>query len=615
MDASQAVLAPNTGEGREVFPDIGDYAPIGDCRSIALVDRSGSIEWLCLPHFSCPSIFGAALDRRAGHFSVRPAVSCRVTRAYLPGSNVLQTSFDCEGGTLLLRDCLVVPNAASQGELEPQHELLRELHCTRGEVPVDVSFAPRPQYGRCTPRFSRRGELGWQCAGMHAGAFIRSDIPWQPGREGELRASATLHTGEVRHVSFVFDEFEICALPPLGAYARLRIDQTARWWREWSGRCRHTGRYREQVIRSLLAIKLLACCTSGAVMAAASTSLPEWIGGNRNWDYRFCWLRDSALILDAFLNLGYEDEAEDFLGWLLHATRLTWPKLQVMYDLYGETRLKEKELESLSGYRGSRPVRIGNAAHEQLQLDIYGELILTAERFVDSGGELDRAERNMLAGLAGTVCRLWRQPDHGIWETRREPRHHTYSKGMCCLGLESLCRMDQRIGLGLDRSHIGAEAKELRARIEQDGFDATLGAYVGYFGGKEADASILLLARHGYHLPQHPRMRGTYDFIDRSLSRGGLICRFAAENRYDGISSPDNAFAPCSFWAAEFLARAGRCKEARVLFSRLLGTANDVGIYAEEIDASDRPVGNTPQGFTHVSMISAALALDAAEYS
>jgi GH15 family glucan-1,4-alpha-glucosidase len=482
-------------------------------------------------------------------------------------------------------------------------------------VPIEISFAPRPDYGACTPRFTRRGALGWQCTSMRAGAFIRGDFDLAPGGEGALRASATLHSGEVRHLSFVYDEHEIGVLPPLGAHAHARLEQTAAWWQQWSARCRYAGDHREQVLRSLLAIKLLTSCTSGAVMAAASASLPEWVGGDRNWDYRYCWLRDSALILDSFLSLGYDDEAEHFLGWLLHATRLTWPRLQVMYDLYGETRLKEKELRHLRGYRGSRPVRIGNGAHEQLQLDIYGELALTAQRFVDAGGELDRVERDMLAGLARTVCELWREPDHGIWESRREPRHHTFSKVMCCLALESLCRIDERCPLRLDKARVVADAKALRAQIESEGFNGRLGAYVGYFGGAEADASLLLLPRHGYQSAGHPRMLGTWRFIEQSLSRNGLIYRFAPENRYDGLSSPDNAFAPCSFWAAEYLASVGRLQEAQALFTRLLGCANDVGIYAEEIDAScDRPVGNTPQGFTHVSLICAALMLDSARH-
>jgi GH15 family glucan-1,4-alpha-glucosidase len=281
-----------------------------------------------------------------------------------------------------------------------------------------------------------------------------------------------------------------------------------------------------------------------------------------------------------------------------------------MYNLYGETRLKEKTVPWLSGYCNSLPVRIGNAAHEQLQLDIYGELILTVERYVEAGGDLDWAERTMLAGLAGSVCSLWRQPDHGIWETRREARHHTYSKGMCWLALRSLEKIGRKVPLGLDAAHLRSEAQALREDIEAHGYNESLGAYVGYYGGEEPDASILMLARHGYQAADHPRMAGTFRFLERTLMRNGLLYRFPQDQSYDGLSSPENAFGPCSFWAVEYLARAGRREEARELFERLLGCANDVGIYSEEFDPeNDASTGNTPQAFTHVSMVSAALAL------
>jgi GH15 family glucan-1,4-alpha-glucosidase len=599
------------------FPEIGDYAPIGDCRTIALVSKDGGIEWLCLPHFSGPSFFAAALDREGGHFTVRPTVAYRSERAYLEDSNVLRTRFICAEGTLDLVDCISLPSIDGDETLEPQHEVLRELRCVSGEVPVEVCFAPRPDYGRCRPRFASRGALGWQCTHTAYGAFIRSEIALFDDKPGcALRGTAVLQAGDVKYLSFAYDESEICALPPLGMEAGKRLAATAKWWRGWAACCTYTGKYREQILRSLLALKLLTSCTSGAVMAAATTSLPEWIGGERNWDYRFCWLRDSALTLDAFISMGYADEAEHFLAWLLHATRLTLPKLQVMYDLYGETRLKEKRIPWLGGYRNSQPVRVGNAAHEQLQLDIYGELILAVERYVEAGGELDRAECRMLAGLAKTVCKSWRLPDHGIWETRREARHHTFSKGMCWLALQSLQKISRRIPLGLDVSRLQSEAQALREEIEAQGYNESLGAYVGYYGGEEPDASVLMLARHGYQKADHPRMAGTYRFLERTLSRNGLLYRFAQDQSYDGLACPENAFGPCSFWAVEHLAGAGRRPEAVALFERLLGCANDVGIYAEEFDpANDASSGNTPQAFTHVSMISAALALDPGERS
>lgn len=595
------------------WPSIGDYALIGNCRTAALVSRDGALEWLCLPSFSSPSVFAAVLDRGAGHFSIRPRGRSRVERAYVRDSNVLQTTFHVEGGGVLrLTDCMPLPaqpsaDLQSSRELDPEHEVLRRVECIAGEVEVETSFAPRPRYRRDKVKFYARGKLGWQLGNCHFSAFLNTDIDTRPAPDGTvLHGTVRLRAGEERWASFCYDEVEASVIPPLGQWARRRLDETVGWWQWWAGRSHYQGEYRDQVLRGALALKLLANATSGAVLAAPTTSLPEAIGGARNWDYRFCWLRDSALVLHAFFSLGFLDEGESFLGWLLHATRLTWPKLQVMYDLYGETRLHERELAHLSGYRGSRPVRIGNAAHRQLQLDIYGELVAAVAQFIDAGGELDAAERTMLAGLARTVCALWRKPDHGIWETRREPRHHTYSKAMCWVAIDRLRHLE----LGLDRALLERECIAIREDIEAKGFSAARNSYVGYYGAEEPDASLLLLARHGYCAPEHPRMRGTYEFVTRSLSRGGLLQRFPTASAYDGVHGADNVFAPCSFWAAEYLANVGRKSEAKQLFERLLGCANDVGLYAEEIvPETGEAIGNFPQAFTHVSMISAATAL------
>ena len=594
------------------FPSIGDYAVIGNCRTVALVSRDGAIEWLCLPTFSSPSVFGAILDRAAGHFSIRPRGRYTVSRRYLPESNVLETTFHVEGGAVLrLTDCMPLPaqpdgDLQTMPELDPQHELLRHVECLSGELEAALEFAPRPAYGRESVRFRRRGKLGWQACDCHFGTFLNTDIDVQPADDGSLRGTVRLRAGDERWASFCYDESEASVVAPLGRWAQRRLDNTAGWWRWWARRCRYEGGYRDAVLRSALTLKLLNNATSGAVLAAPTTSLPEAIGGGRNWDYRFCWLRDSALVLYAFFRLGFLDEGDGFLGWLLHATRLTWPKLQVMYDLYGETRLTERELAHLGGYRGSRPVRVGNGAHAQRQLDIYGELVAAVAEYVRAGGELDSIERGMLAGLARTVCALWRKPDHGIWETRREARHHTYSKAMCWVAIDRLRRLE----LGLDAAALERECIAIREDIEAHGFSPARNSYVGYYGGEEPDASLLLLARHGYCAPEDPRMRGTYEFVTGMLSHDGLLKRFPTASAYDGVHGAENIFAPCSFWAAEYLANVGRRAEAKQLFERLLGCANDVGLFAEEIvPGTGEPIGNFPQAFSHVSMISAAMAL------
>ena len=580
------------------FPSIGDYALIGNCRTAALVSRDGAIEWLCLPDFSSPALFAALLDRSAGHFSIRPRGRYRAERAYVRDTNVLQTTYRCENGAVVrLTDLMTLPAEPTRDlqaarELDPQHEILRCAECLAGEAEIDLYFAPKTDYGARRLGFRRRGRLGWQLTGCSFGAFLHSEIELAP--EGDaLRGTAHLRAGEKRWSTFTYDENEASVVPPLGDWAQRRLKDTIGWWQWWCGRSNYQGDYRDAVLRG-----------------APTTSLPEAVGGERNWDYRYCWLRDSALVLHAFLSLGFVEEGEGFLGWLLHATRLTWPRLQVMYDLYGETRLKEKTLPFLSGYRGSRPVRVGNAAHAQLQLDVYGELMASVAQYVEAGGELDATERRMLAGLGGSVVELWRLPDHGIWETRREARHHTYSKGMCWVALDRLRRLNRRMPLGIDDASFARECDAIRAELETRGFNSALDSYVGYFDGDEADASLLLLARHGYQAPEHPRMQGTWRYIEKSLSRDGLLLRYPQDSAYDGIPGGENLFAPCSFWAAEYLANLGRRDEARALFERLLACANDVGLYAEEIvPGSGELVGNFPQAFTHVSMISAATAL------
>lgn len=594
----------------DAFPEIGDYAMIGNCRTAALVSRAGAVEWLCLPTFADAAIFGAILDRGAGHFTVGPRGQCQVKRRYVDDTNVLETTFECEGGTLRLTDCMTLPMELGP-HLEPQHELLRRVECVAGEVEVEVSFAPRLDYGRCPVRYAHQGRLGWQFVHCPFGARLVTDVELSQEHEGHrLHGSVKLNAGERRWLSFAYDEFEIGVIPPLGGQAQSRLDATAAWWKAWSARTRYDGPYRDIVVRSALALKLMTCCTSGAVVAAPTTSLPEVAGGPRNWDYRFCWIRDSALVLHAFLELGFLDEAEAFLEWLLHATRLTWERFQVMYDIYGETKLDEKVLGYLSGYRGARPVRVGNAAHDQLQLDIYGELLETVVQYVGAGGSLDKAESGVLGGVGRHVLELWRLPDQGIWETRSAARHHTFSKAMCWVALDRLRRLAERFPIGLDRARLERECEAIRAEVDEHGFNKELGAYVAYFGGREADASLLLLARYGYAEPGNPRMEATYRFIADTLCDNGFVRRYPQDSGYDGIHAHENAFAPCNFWAAEYLANAGHEDEAKKLFDRLCACANDVGLFAEEIGIrTGRPVGNFPQAFTHVSLISAATAL------
>lgn len=596
------------------YPPIGDYAAIGDCRTIALVSREGSVDWLCLPHFSSPSWFAALLDKdRGGRFVIRARDTIATERNYAGHSTVLQTRMRTPTGLMQVTDCIAVVTEDPPTELAPEHEMIRLVECMEGEVDVEVHFQPRPHYAERQPRLRDRGRLGWHCACHGDIAFLQSEIALRRIDAGTLYGRERLRAGEQRQVVFSYTENDVGVLAPLGPAVLQRMQVTERWWNSWCARCQYNGPYREAVIRSAMTLKLLTYCLSGAVIAAATTSLPEGETGERNWDYRYCWLRDTSLVLQSFLDLGFDTESEAFLGWMLHATRLTQPRLQVLYDIYGETRLPERELTHLSGYRNLAPVRVGNGAHEQLQLDVYGDAVQTAFDFVDRGGYLDRYERRLLAGFGRVVLDAWREPDAGIWEIRSQPRHNTYSKLMCWTALDRLLQLDTRVGLGLDRERYARTLKEIRADMDAHAYDATRNAYVGYYGGHAPDASLLLMARYGFLAADDPRMIGTYRLIESELSVDGLLYRYPPGPEYDGVGGEENLFGICCFWLVDYLARLGDVDKAERLFEKLLSLANDVGLYAEEFDAQTKaPLGNFPQAFTHVGLITAALSLEQA---
>lgn len=596
------------------YPPIGDYAVIGDCRSAALISRDGSLDWLCLPRFDSPSVFAALLDRRdGGRFSVCPSAEHESSRRYVGDTNVLETTFRTRTGILRLCDLMpVTSEAEKRRELWPNHQVLRQVECLEGEVEVAVLCDPRPDYGRTVSRPQDGGAFGFRFRDG-PGLLFRSELPvaaLSPERPG-VGGLTTLHAGERRYLSLTFNLEEPAVVPPFGEAAERKVSQTLRWWEEWAGRCRFEGLYRDDVVRSALTLKLMTYAPSGAVVAAPTTSLPESIGGQRNWDYRYCWLRDASITLRALMDLGYDAEGEAFMSWLLHAVRRTTPEVKIMYDVFGESRLRERELDHLEGYAGSRPVRVGNAAADQFQLDTYGDVVDAAFRYVQRGGHLDGHMAKLLVGLGETACKRWREPDEGIWEVRGGRRHHTYSKAMCWVALDRLLRLHEDGHLDAPVNRFSSVRDEIRTEVEARGYDEGIGSYVSEFDGCDLDASLLLLGLHGYVDPGDARMRATCQRIYERLGSGPLLCRYLED---DGLPGGEGAFGIASFWGVEARARQGDVARAREDFERLCGYANDVGLFAEEIDPDTGAcLGNFPQAFTHVGLISAALTLRALE--
>ncbi|MFW6199083.1 MAG: glycoside hydrolase family 15 protein [Gemmatimonadota bacterium] len=593
------------------YPRIGDHAIIGDCRTAALVSGRGSIDWLCLPRFDSPSFFARILDRtQGGCFSFRPEGPFETERRYLPSTNVLETTFRTDDGVVKLTDLMPVTSEELKREvLWPQHQILRIVDCVKGRVSMEMRCEPRPDYARRSPRLEDRGSLGYIYQAGSNALFFRADFPLESEAGGVgLVGRTTLEEGDRRHASLTYTRWQPAVIPAFGAVAEQKLQATVSWWRSWISQMEYDGPFREAVARSALTLKLLTYAPSGALIAAPTTSLPERIGGVRNWDYRYCWLRDASMTLRALFELGFTREGDAFLSWLLHATALSWPELRPIYDVHGEIRIPERELDHLEGYRGSRPVRVGNAARKQLQLDVYGDLMDGAYEYVARGGTLDPSSHKHLVRLGEEVCRCWDEPDSGIWEIRADPKHHTYSKVMCWVALDRLIRFHHDGHFTVPLEKFQKVRDRIRARVEEEGYDTETESYVTAFGERSVDASLLLLQRYGYQDPASNRMQNTVKRIEEELAEGPLLYRYV--DKADGLPPGEGAFGISSFWAVECLCRQGKADEPRERFEKLLGYANDVGLFAEEVDPeTGEHLGNFPQAFTHVGLIDAALTL------
>jgi GH15 family glucan-1,4-alpha-glucosidase len=586
---------------------IHDYAAVGDCRSAALVSRYGSVDWLCWPRFDSPSIFAAILDKnKGGYWSISPMGPSQFERAYIRDSNVLATNFITPTGRAILTDLMPVASEEFKRQhMLPDHELLRQVICTEGEIQLEVAFCPRPCYGAKDGHIKNLGVQGLRIDVGRGAYFFRSSVPLRV-HGNEARAEISIRAGDVVHFSLSYSEESPAVLPALGESARASIERSVKWWQTWAAQAKYQGPYRDAVVRSALALKLLAYAPSGAVTAAVTTSLPERLGDTLNWDYRFCWLRDASLTVRALLGLGYMEETESFMTWLLHATRLTQPQLRVLYNVFGAMAPREYELD-LTGYCGSRPVRIGNGARHQLQLDVYGEVLEAAAQYAQRRGHFDRTTQKVLIGFGKYVATYWNRPDEGIWEPRSGGANHTHSRLLCWTALDRLLALSDK-GLldGVPRRQFELERERIRRQIENRAWNESLQSYVSILDGDSVDSTLLRLPWHGFEEAQSPRMKSTYRRIRQELGAGdSLLFRYRSQ-------PPEGAFGICGFWAVEYLALGGgTLQEAYDLFERLLKYGNDLGLFAEEVDpGSGDALGNFPQAFTHIGLISAALTLE-----
>jgi GH15 family glucan-1,4-alpha-glucosidase len=496
----------------------------------------------------------------------------------------------------------------------PEHELLRIACAVRGEVDVGVVFVPRPDYARKRGRIVSAGELGVRLELGRELVTFRSSIPVAIGASSGdrtiVRGTARLRAGEVAVTSLSFDAEAPAVLPPLGEAALIRAENTHRAWLRWAARTRYDGPCRDDVIRSALALKLLVFPPSGAIVAAPTTSLPETIGGGMNWDYRYCWLRDAALTVRTLYDLGHPEEAFAFCDWLLHATRLTRPELRVVYDVFGQKLPAEGELTQFSGYGSSKPVRVHNAASSQLQLDVYGEVADAVFQIARRGGAIDADTQEILTDIGRFVCRSWRKPDHGIWERRIPPQHYTHSRLMCWVALDRLAELARAGAVrGLDLPALEAERKAIRTSLEVEAYSSDLESYTETLHGNTLDASLLLFGAYGFAPASSPRLRSTRARIRERLGAPrGLLYRHEGS-----VPDGEGAFVACSFWDVDHLARGGGSfEEALQLFERLLSQANEVGLFAEEIDPrSGDALGNFPQAYSHIGVLAAARSLEA----
>jgi GH15 family glucan-1,4-alpha-glucosidase len=578
---------------------IEDYAIIGDTHTAALVGKDGSIDWLCVPRFDSGAAFAALLGTEEnGRWRLSPAGGVqRVERSYHGETLVLETTFHTDDGAVRITDCMPIRRTSV--------DLVRVVKGLSGRVPMHMDLRMRFDYGSILPWVVKDDGRVWATAGPDS-MILTTPVPTE-GAGNSTVADFVVNEGD--EVPFVLAWFPSAESPPRSGEAQRLVRDTISWWNKWSKRCTYEGESRDLCMRSLLTLKALTYAPTGGIVAAATTALPEWIGSVRNWDYRYCWLRDSVLTLFALMSGGYHDEAYAWRDWLLRAAAGDPSQLQIMYGLSGERRLTEYELDWLPGYERSSPVRVGNAASDQFQLDVFGETLTSlylmrvasdADGTADDSWPLEVALLEFLEGA-------WQHPDDGLWEMRGERQHFTHSKVMAWLAFRSAVRSVEQFKLPGPVDRWRAHRDEIHALVCSEGFDPELGSFTQTFGSKQLDGALLMLPLLGFLPPNDERIRGTVAAIERELIHDGFVLRYKTEQADDGLPPGEGVFLPCSFWLVDNYVLQGRKREARALFDRLAGISNDVGLFSEEYDPSaKRQLGNTPQAFTHLAHVQAA---------
>jgi GH15 family glucan-1,4-alpha-glucosidase len=584
---------------------IEDYGLIGDMQSAALVGRNGSVDWLCLPRFDSASCFSALLgDESHGRWLVAPAGEIRATsRRYRPGTLVLETDFETAEGTVRVIDFM-------PRRREGPPRVMRIVEGLNGRVPMRMELSLRPDYGSIMPWIEHAADGVVATAGPDT---FRLSTPLALSvQDGTATAEFTVAEGARERLTLTW-HLSYEETPPVED-ADSALARTENWWRQWSGRCQYEGAYRDEVLTSLIALKAMTSESTGAVIAAPTTSLPEDLGGVRNWDYRYCWLRDSVLALQALLDAGYGDEALAFRDFLLRAGTGDPSKLQIMYGVGGERRLTEFDVPHLPGYEGSSPVRVGNAASEQFQLDVYGEVVGVFFVGAELAGRIEKRLWPRWRAIIDYVETIWRKPDDGIWEARGPQRHYTYSKVMAWVVFDRVVRLAERFELDAPVDRWRQVRDEIHAEVCEKGYDPERRTFTQYYGSKELDASVLNIPLVGFLPGTDERVTGTIDAVTRELGRDGFVSRYSTAETDDGLPGDEGQFLACSFWLVSALALNGRTDEARSLFERLISLSNDLGLLAEEYDVGRRrQVGNFPQAFSHLTLILAARAISTAE--